>query len=378
MITVTDSTLPTRLSVSLKLEPDGPAIATESVEPADLGSVLGEAWRDGCLRKGHPSLALSDVLMELIPVFGENAGPVCSGFSVTVPLPDGQSSAIDFGIHSLSHVAPGIASRLQSSGTLKPGQQYYFEVLADSAVERSRMAELPAPFSMSMTVPPLRWLDIPFKALREGAEPVSAVDGGEFPVFMTAEALERAEECSRRGGEAQPPVETGGVLVGSLAACPATGEFYCVVTDVLEVEEAEQSTFSLTYTSASWTRIQKIVQAKQSAHPGRAERILGQCHGHNFVPNDGKTCEACLKLPVCNLTSVFVSQPDESFTRAVFVRQPWALCHIFGLTARKDRVNKLFSIKEGVLRSRGYFVLPEFDADDWAPSSAIARGGAVE
>ena len=50
--------------------------------------------------------------------------------------------------------------------------------------------------------------------------------------------------------------------------------------------------------------------------------------------------------------------------RAVFNRQPWALCQIFGLSARGDRVNHLYSIKDGRWQPRGYFVLPEFTWND--------------
>jgi hypothetical protein len=39
------------------------------------------------------------------------------------------------------------------------------------------------------------------------------------------------------------------------------------------------------------------------------------------------------------------------------------LCHIFGLSARAEPVDKLFGLKDGRLQARGYYVLPEFDLE---------------
>jgi hypothetical protein len=36
------------------------------------------------------------------------------------------------------------------------------------------------------------------------------------------------------------------------------------------------------------------------------------------------------------------------------------LCHIFGLTARGDKVNALFGLHDGRLQSRGFFTIPDF------------------
>ncbi|MEM1294305.1 MAG: hypothetical protein AAGH89_03000, partial [Verrucomicrobiota bacterium] len=59
--------------------------------------------------------------------------------------------------------------------------------------------------------------------------------------------------------------------------------------------------------------------------------------------------------------NLFVSSDDKNWTRAVFSQQPWQLCHIFGLTARKDRINALFSLHDARLMRRGYHTIPGFD-----------------
>ena len=94
----------------------------------------------------------------------------------------------------------------------------------------------------------------------------------------------------------------------------------------------------------------------------RAHRILGQCHGHNFLPAGGAPpCEVCHKLKECTRTSVFVSSDDRTWSRAVFSRQPWQLCHIFGLNARGEPTDKLFGLRDGRLLERGFHVVPNFD-----------------
>jgi hypothetical protein len=153
------------------------------------------------------------------------------------------------------------------------------------------------------------------------------------------------------------------VLVGPLCSCPRTGEFFAVVCEALEVRDAEEREFSLTYSGKSWARIQAVLKARQSQPATRAHRILGQCHGHNFLPAGGAPpCEHCAGAEVCTRTSVFVSPDDRLWCRAVFSRQPWQLCHIFGQSARGDGVGSLFGLRDGQLRERGFHVIPGLPA----------------
>ena len=124
--------------------------------------------------------------------------------------------------------------------------------------------------------------------------------------------------------------------------------------------------FSLSYSGKSWARIQAVLRARQAQPATRAQRIVGQSHGHNFLPNDGAPpCELCYKQELCARTSVFVSGDDRQWCRAVFHRQPWALCHIFGLNARHDQVDSLYGLSGGRLEERGFFVIDSFDPSEW-------------
>lgn len=351
------------LVVVLRREANGEVLAREPVMSADLVDVTSEAWRDGCLRRGQPQVPLAALPVRLVPTFKEGSNRRCAGFELEVTNPGGQPTRRPFTIYSLTPVAQRAAARLLAAGTLRPGQSYVYEVELEAHPRPVSPPAAIGSFETSVKSPPLSYLRVPLRSLLAAATAVDVIEDDRFPVFYVEAAFARAEKFSRRGAAAVPPVETGGVLIGSLCACEDSGEFFCVVTDVLEVRGAEEKEFSLSYSSQSWTRIQAIMKARQAAQPQRAERILGQAHGHNFVPNQGKICEACAHRPVCSLNNVFVSQEDQDWTRAVFARQPWQLCHIFGLTARGDRVHSLFGLQDGRLQSRGFFTIPDFNPE---------------
>jgi len=231
---------------------------------------------------------------------------------------------------------------------------------------QSRGAEGPQSEGVAVSVTlrsaPLSFLKLSFRELLERAAPVGLLDDDQAPpVFYTQAALGLSESCSRRG--AQAGVESGGALFGSLAACPESGEFFTIVHDVVEVLDAQEKTFSLSYSGRSWQRLQKIQEARQAAYPECASRMVGQAHGHPFMPRDGQVCSECERRATCSLTSAWVSREDQSWHNAVFARQPWALCHIFGLTARGEPTHQLFGLKDGRLQPRGYYLLPDFHFD---------------
>ena len=68
----------------------------------------------------------------------------------------------------------------------------------------------------------------------------------------------------------------------------------------------------------------------------------------------------CATAKVCSRTSVFVSVDDRTWTQAVFAGAPYALCHIFGLNARHDKVHGLYSLYENRLTERGFYIIPDF------------------
>jgi hypothetical protein len=299
--------------------------------------------------------------MRLSPVLAEGSDSRCAGFQLEVSLPDGQTTRRLFTFYSLRHVADRAMAPLLDAGVLKPGENFRFEVVVDEKA-KGHATEAGPDSAIAVTVSlrnaGLAYLRLPLQPLLERATAVTPLDDDLAPVFYTQQALAAAEACARRGADAN--VETGGALFGSLAACPDSGEFFTIIHDVIEVQDATETKFSLSYSSRSWQRLRKIQEARQATWPQRADRLLGQTHGHPFQPA-GELCAECLKRPTCSRSSAWASEDDQTWHKAVFARQPWALCHIFGLTARAQRVHQLFGLRDGRLQARGFYLLPDFD-----------------
>jgi hypothetical protein len=238
-----------------------------------------------------------------------------------------------------------------SSGGAEPGA-------GDSVVTGSAGAELAADES-SCDVCPDAGTTLDASASAAGK------DNDHFPVFYTEAAFALAERFSRKGATTVPARETGAVLAGSLCSCPETGEMFAVVCEALEARDTEQTSATLFYTSKSWQGIQEVMRARQAQPSGRSLRILGQAHGHNFLPSQDPLCTSCEDIAICQRTSVFVSADDSRWSRAVFHDQPWHLCHIFGLSARGEPAHGLFGLRSGSLVLRGFHVIPDFDPAVW-------------
>ena len=366
---ITSPTLapPVSLRVILRAESKGQLLTREPVTDSDLADARAEAWRECFLRKGRTDVSLASTAFQLVPILRENSESICTGFALEHTLRDGPAVRHEFNNRCLADVATRASGRLVEFNVLKAGQPFVYEIETASPPHPTLQSHPDdSRFSITMHSSPLHTLNVPLRPMLQQSRTENVMDDALFPVFFTEEALRSAERCSRKGSDANPPVETGAALAGVLCSSPC-GEFFTVVTDVLEAVDAEKTEFSLTFSSQSWNRIQTVTKARQSVQP--TFRILGQAHGHNFIPNNGKTCEACPTRPTCDLTNLFVSADDRTWTRAVFSQQPWGLCLIYGLTARGDKLRGLWCQHDGRLRERGFFVLPKFDPDQWEMKS---------
>ena len=179
--------------------------------------------------------------------------------------------------------------------------------------------------------------------------------------------MQQSHRLSRLGGREAPATETGAALLGTLCVCPDTADVFAIITDALEIVDAETTKLSLEYTASSWGRIQAVIAARQHQPATATWRLLGQAHGHNFLPANGaEPCEMCANAAVCGRTSAFASLDDEVWMRAVFARQPFAVSHIYGLSARHmrpdpDEVEALYGMADGRLMQRAYHVIDNFE-----------------
>ncbi len=348
------------LWVALRLERGSEVIAREAVTASDLVDASGELWRDACLRAGLLGQRFDALAPRVTPLFSTLAPSRCVGFALEADPPSAGAAALrgEFSVLALEPVARRAEARLRQAGVLQPGQAYCYEIEVGPPAAAPAPATGFAALELTANHPPLHILSLPLAPLRARARPEGPADDGQFPVFFTAAAFAKAEHFSRRGAAVNPPVESGAVLIGPLCACPQSGELFVVVTDACEVTDAEAGVASLAYSGRSWARIQALARARQAADP--ALRIVGQAHGHPF-PVHGEDCSNCPKRDVCAVDNVFASTDDHAWMRAVFARQPWALCQIFGLNIRDEAVNGLFTLSDGRLQRRGLLVLPDHD-----------------
>jgi hypothetical protein len=342
-------------------------LASEPVGAGDLQDACAEARWNATLRRGRPEFPLRTDGFSLRPLQRDDGRPHCTGFVLDAASPAGDPVSSRFPIDSLDPVAERCAQRLLAQGVLAGDDVYTYKVRALPQGEAPALA--PSALAPGVRIveraaqkaPPC--VRLPLAPLLERSTPVDA--GGDadlHPVFYTADALARSERFSRRGAERTPAVETGCVLVGALCSCPDSGEMFVCIVDALEATDTDGTTFSLSYSSATWARLQAILRARAQQQGTRAHRILGQAHGHSFLP-PGEPCAACATAAVCGRTTAFLSTDDLRWCRAVFPRQPWQASHVFGLTARGEPAAAFYGQHGGRLRRRGYRVLreaPEF------------------
>jgi hypothetical protein len=354
-------------TVSVKLEQEGPEVTRELITPKDMHELYNEAWLSH-LRDGNPDLQFSDLCLRLLPVYKKGLNDRCKGLLVESFRPGRKKRLHLFGIQAVSHVAERAAKRLLKDKTMTAGENYFYEVLAEEGAKEPSFSQDPEPLiegRFTVNRKPLIYKSVPLPPLLEKARPIGKVDDW-LPIIYSSGSFLKAERLARRGADCDPPEETGAVLLGSLCSCPDTGEFFVIVSDVIELLDTEQTSFSLYYSGKTWARIQALVKARQSNPETRTERIVGQCHGHNFLPSqridNEQECESCDKRDSCEMTSVFVSTNDLQWTRSVFSQQPWAFCHIFGLNTRNEPVHSQYGLQGGRLVNRGFYVLPELEA----------------
>lgn len=356
---------PVDFTVIMRLKQDGPEIDREPVTEADVSDIASELWMERWLRRGRPEVPIESLSLRIVPTHSDGPGGRCTSFRFELTDPLGHSAQREYTLEVFQDAASRSAGRLLADKRLKPDDLYYYEVVAGQCPRPGGQVDPPL-FKVTAKTPPLVYQELPLRPLLRRARTVGKVDDRCFPAFFTEGALAAAQRYARRGAGENPPRETGAVLAGPLCFCPQSGEMYAVVCDALEVKDAESSCFSLSYSGQTWRRIQAVIRAKQEDPATRAHRILGQTHGHNFRPDfkagEGHgSCETCPKAASCRLTSVFISQDDRNWSRAVFCRQPWQLAMIFGHDARGGHMHALFGLQDNRLARRGYHVIPDFD-----------------
>jgi hypothetical protein len=354
-----------RLKIVIRSSPNGPIIIEEIVRDSDLWDLYTEMWREGCLRKGYMEVSISDLTYYLEPIFENDSNisdnQVCKGFTIEITNPGNDLKRKEFSVYSLDLVALRILRGMVKTKNRKKENQLYYNVIAylqkeSCEYEQNAYDGNAKCFRVKVKESkPLNYVRLSLESLFAQAG-YKKIEDDAYPVFYTNTAFEKAEKIARKGAYINPSVETGALLIGVLGSCPKTKEFYAIIKDVFEFSEADQSMYSLTPSSRTWKCVQDYIGALRQHSETCLYKILGQCHGHNFIPEISKDSDN-----KCVVSSVFVSMDDRLWNNAVFNREPCQLCHIFGFDQNGDKVDSLFGLKDGHLLQRGYYLLSEFD-----------------
>lgn len=378
-------------SLWIELRLDEGAVHAERVTAADLEDLRLESWWESRARRGAAGEARDGFEPRLAPVVLEGAdGPAdgCAGLLLEAADPAGERVRCAATSRALDPVARrALSAWLDRGGDARRAAREARLVLCAAASELTGFRVVSGGTSVPegseggsagrphgtqsarresegggdgvtagpATTRPLPVLARPLAPLLAGAEPVGD-DADLAPVLVTRAAREAAEAAARRGARRDPPVESGALLLGHLAACPDTGEAFAVVNEVLPAAE-DGTAFSLDIPAGTW----HAARARQRARPSLL--VLGQAHGHNFAPQDveGSRCAECARPATCACDTAFLSPEDRAWSRAVFRGQPWQVGQVFGLDAAGRPRDAFFGQRGARLVPRGYRLIDAFD-----------------
>jgi hypothetical protein len=214
---------------------------------------------------------------------------------------------------------------------------------------------------------PLPLLDGNIDRVLSQSVSMGPVDDRDYPVFVTAAALEQAHEFVWQRNR-----ESGVWLIGNLYRQRAPHEIFAIAHTVFEAQGTTHDRFSIDFSTETYTHVQRQLQVSRTRFGRSADVLLGFHHTHPFLPSllDGmEACPTCSLRPTCKLTSSFFSQRDQAFHAAMFGSAAYAVEIVLGLTPREEFDLKMFCCDGGQFRERGFYRLAELPAD--APSNGV-------
>jgi hypothetical protein len=355
---------PPQFHLAIRREGGGPVLTRRTLTDADLGDLLAEARYHLLVRLGFSEPGPDNFDVTLTPRFPASGGLLCDGFNAEVVTRSGETMGRPFPLDAFLEPAFAMADELRRQGVIATDDSYTFELQAHPPAAPGAEDGLPPGIVLQDKSPAIETVvsPVPLRDLLQSGRAVGPPDDpDDARVLFTESALARAEAFSRRGAAEVPPVESGAMLLGSLARCPESSDVFPVVTGALEARDAETHTYSLTFTGPTWARFQAVLRALRSRPETRAMRLIGQAHGHNFLPDEGvEPCPDCALRELCSRSSAVLSMADRAWHRAVFCRQPWNLGLIFGLDAMGRPVHTAYGVRHGRLVARNYHVIPGF------------------
>ncbi len=284
------------------------------------------------------------------PTFpGRHPSPLASGFTITVPTPDGGEHSLTFSssyFHSKARrqlAALVVQNQLAGEGVLGYRLAAYLE---EDQPRHPRLGGM----LLEDDSPAIPIKDRSLRHLGTLVAWDSPVEE-DLRVVIPHAVLEDAIGEAR----AFPEHEVGGFLLGHLCRDPETRELFLLATCHLPAEHTEATDTSVTFTPESWTRAREVIALR-----GEEEMFVGWVHSHPF-----RFCAECPMpaRPECQSKILFFSS-DDVFLMELTCPQPFMV----GLqTAVEPRLEqalghlpvRLYGWRQGEVTPRGFHVIPE-------------------
>jgi hypothetical protein len=345
-------------------EDDGRLLGRELVRDADLFPARDDTFLRG-LRAGALPAELQSLDVHVIP--GENrSADKLLGYSIE--LQNGtRSFRRHFGLTTLAGVARRGAARLMEQQVLKAGDEYTFyltTIRPDGDVidpvdtkpghdtEQNGVRVTRRSNALVLEPGPLKDYLANSLPLDGASAPLEPEADQPVPIFVRHEVWHEGRELARRGGQN----ESGAVWTGRLMRDTESPEIFLLLEACLQAEHAQEEKLALTFSGATWARVNELLDVRRRRLNRPHERILGSVHGHNFAPEADSTgnrmCSACAVSKICSRTTAIASLADQDWHQSVFAGQPWAVLLIWGFNAREEDDWRLYGLCDGELQPR--------------------------
>jgi hypothetical protein len=338
---------------------DGAVLRREGLTP-DWEPALEAARLVGLRTLGlWPQVDEADPRLE--PLWHDAAGePNLRGFRIRLEH-DGQAWFADLpAAKYFSETARSVVAAALAEGVVRADESVRYGVAA-YVVETDLPRPSPLRFDAADRPAPLEVHERGLDRLVARARACADIDATDVDVVLPEDVLD--EVC--RLTVAADERETGGLLLGHLCHCDNGADIGLEVTAQVPARHTIGDAVKLTFTSDTWTDARAALALRK-----RGELLIGWWHSH---PAQG-WCKSCPveRQRVCQLSAGFLSADDRALHRAMF---PAAYTQALLVTNSVNGLDtKLFGWKNGLLQSRGFWLLDGTAADSVARRSI--RGAA--
>lgn len=333
---------------------DGSALGSASVkvdwEPA------AECARFQHARRGEVKFPGNETAV-VEPIWDKTGEPWVRGFRVAYDSGERRVMS-DFATTYFSEAASEASAEFVKRGKLATGDAYYFQVMAFRHDGNGKPAE-GLTLEVVEEAPVLEIVESRLDDFRGTSLATGVVDIDDMPVFIPKRVLDDAAALTR----AFEGRETGGVLIGRLHRDSGLPEIFAEVSAQIPAEYTEGTAARLTFTAETWSAAEAAIRLRN-----RGEIYLGYWHSHpvrSWCSARGCSPE---KQKNCSMARDFFSEDDVAVMRAAFPRA-YSLGLVVNDTAYVDLSFSLFGWRDGRIRSRGFYLLEERNAQSGAAAA---------